>query len=374
MTQAVCSTPDRNDRQNEELGSNPPIRIGERYGRREALALLQEVPLGELMRLGHVARKMRLPGQQVSYVLDTNPNYTNVCETNCTFCAFCRPSGHPQAYTLTPDELAQRVLRAQRAGATTVLLQGGHNPAIGLQDWITYIQAIQDTCSGIHIHPFSPSEYVYMAVREEIPVDEVLARIHDEGIRTIPGGGAEILVDDRRRKIAPYKATTQQWLDTCQTAHGLGFRTTATLMYGHIESDADIIDHLLRLRRLQDETGGFQSFIPWSFKPGESALSREVPSAAHPAKYIRVIATARLVLDNFPHIQSSWFSETPSAGVLGLLAGADDFGGILMEEHVLQQAGHSPSTTLSKVRGMIRSAGFHPIQRDSDYRIIADSN
>ncbi|MDJ0720631.1 MAG: CofH family radical SAM protein [Desulfobacterales bacterium] len=372
MMPAAHSTQPTHDPRHEGADANPPVRIGERYGRREALDLLEKAPLGELMGLAHAARMKRLPRRQVSYVLDTNPNYTNVCETTCTFCAFCRPPGHPQAYTLTPEELAQRVIRAQRAGATTVLLQGGHNPVIGLKHWIDYIRAIREACPAIHIHPFSPTEYVYMAAREKMPVAEVMARIHAEGIRTIPGGGAEILVDDRRRRIAPRKATAQQWLDASETAHGLGFRTTATLMFGHIEASGDIITHLMRLRRLQDRTGGFQSFIPWSFKPGDSALSRDVLSGAHPAKYIRIIATARLVLDNFPHIQSSWFSETPSAGVLGLLAGADDFGGILMEEHVLREAGHSPSTTLVRVQALIRSAGFDPVPRDAHYRIGAD--
>ncbi len=350
--------------------SRTAVRQGERYSRRAALELLQNTPLGELMRLGHAARMARIPRHQVSYVLDTNPNYTNVCETNCTFCAFCRPEDDPQAYTLKPQELAQRVLRAHQAGATTVLLQGGHNPAIGLKDWVAYIRAIQAVCPAIHIHPFSPSEYVFMAARENMPVAEVLACIYDEGILTMPGGGAEILVEAKRRRIAPRKATAKQWLDTSETAHRLGFRTTATLMYGHLETDDDIISHLFALRRLQDKTGGFRSFIPWSFKPGDSALSREVPAPAHPAKYIRVIATARLVLDNFPHIQSSWFSETPSAGIMGLLAGADDFGGVLMEENVLRQAGHKPSATLARIQEMIRSAGFIPVQRDSHYEML----
>ena len=346
---------------------NPPVTIGKRYNRREAQALLQKVPLGELMRLGHTARMRRIPHQQVSYVLDTNPNYTNICETACRFCAFCRPPDHPQAYCLTPDELAQRVRRAHRAGATTVLLQGGHNTAVRLRDWVAYIRAIQEACPGIHIHPFSPSEYVFMAACENMPVADVLARIYQEGIRTIPGGGAEILVEELRGRIAPRKASVKQWLDVCETAHGIGFRTTATLMYGHLETDADIVTHLMQLRRLQDKTGGFNSFIPWSFKPGGSLLSRAVPTAAHAAKYVRVIATARLVLDNFPHIQSSWFSETPSAGVLGLLAGADDFGGVLMEEHVLKEAGHSPAATIATIKRLIRSAGLDPVQRNSDY-------
>jgi cyclic dehypoxanthinyl futalosine synthase len=319
------------------------------------------------MRLGHAARVRRIPHQQVSYVLDTNPNYTNICETACRFCAFCRPPDHPQAYCLTPEELARRVRRAHRVGATTVLLQGGHNPATRLHDWVDYIRAIQETCPGIHIHPFSPSEYVYMAAREKMPLADVLARVYQEGIRTIPGGGAEILVEELRALIAPRKASVKQWLDACKTAHGLGFRTTATLMYGHLETDDDIVTHLMRLRRLQDQAGGFNSFITWSFKPSGSLLSPEVPAAAHAAKYVRIIATARLVLDNFPHIQSSWFSESPPAGVLGLLAGADDFGGVLMEEHVLKEAGHSPAATLATVKGLIRSAGFAPVQRNSDY-------
>jgi cyclic dehypoxanthinyl futalosine synthase len=206
-----------------------------------------------------------------------------------------------------------------------------------------------------------------MAAREGMPVVEVLERIHAEGIRTIPGGGAEILVDSKRRRLAPRKATARQWLATCEAAHGIGFRTTATLMYGHLETDEDIIEHLMQLRRLQDKTGGFTSFIPWSYKPGGSALTNQVPRAVHSAKYVRIIAAARLVLDNFPHIQSSWFSETRAAGSLGLLAGADDFGGVLMEENVLRQAGHRPKTTLDSVKAMIRRAGFTPVQRDSNY-------
>jgi cyclic dehypoxanthinyl futalosine synthase len=232
---------------------------------------------------------------------------------------------------------------------------------------VGYIRAIQEACPGIHIHPFSPSEYVFMAAHENLPLADVLACVYREGIRTIPGGGAEILVEELRARIAPRKASVPQWLDACETAHGIGFRTTATLMYGHLETDDDIVTHLIRLRRLQDQTGGFNSFIPWSFKPGGSPLSREVAAAAHAAQYIRIIATARLVLDNFPHIQSSWFSESASAGVLGLLAGADDFGGVLMEEHVLKEAGHSPAATLATVKDLIRSAGFIPVQRNSDY-------
>jgi cyclic dehypoxanthinyl futalosine synthase len=270
---------------------------------------------------------------------------------------------------LTPQEVAEKVQIAAAQGATTVLLQGGHNPKVGLKDWQAYIEAIQTTCSQVHIHPFSPAEIAFMAVQEHCSEAEVLQTLWNAGIRTIPGGGAEILSESVRKIIAPRKATTDQWLDICKTAHRIGFKTTATMMYGHVESDADIIEHFLRLRELQDHTAGFTSFIPWSFKPSKTDLAREVKSPAHPARYVRIIAVARLVLDNFPHIQSSWFSENVSAGQLGLLAGADDFGGVLVEEHVHKEAGHDRQATTQNVVTIIRRAGFIPARRDSYYRI-----
>lgn len=177
-------------------------------------------------------------------------------------------------------------------------------------------------------------------------------------------------MDEVRRRIAATKATAQQWLDACESAHRIGFRTTATLMFGHLETDRDIIDHLMRLRTLQDRTQGITSFIAWSFKPGGSPLGKVVTKPAHPARYVRIIATARLMLDNIDHIQSSWFSESTKAGQLGLLAGADDFGGVLVEEHVLKTAGHCRAASVEGVKGLIRQAGFTPAQRDSDYRVL----
>jgi cyclic dehypoxanthinyl futalosine synthase len=343
---------------------------GARLDRRAAMELLTRTPLGELMSLAHTERMRRHPQPLVTFVFDTNPNYTNICVTGCRFCAFCRPARDPEAYTLSPEDMAARVRTAADAGATTVLLQGGHNPAVGLNDWLAYIRAIRAAAPDVHIHPFSPAEYVFMAQTEQCPVREVLAAVYNEGVRTIPGGGAEILTETVRRRIAPGKATTEQWLAVCREAHTMGFRTTATMMFGHVESDADIVDHLLALRDLQDQTRGFTSFIPWSFKPGNTPLGRQVPRGVHPAKYVRIIALARLVLDNFDHIQSSWFSENVAAGQLGLLAGADDFGGILVEENVLQQAGHQRATTAEKVKTIIRRAGFTPAQRDSSYSVL----
>jgi cyclic dehypoxanthinyl futalosine synthase len=341
-----------------------------RLDRKQALALLVKAPLGELMARAHHERLRRHPDPQVTFVFDTNPNYTNICVTQCRFCAFCRQPDDARAFTLSPDAVAAKVRKAADLGATTVLLQGGHNPEIGLRHWLAYIHAIQSVAPGVHIHPFSPAEYIFMAKQEQCDVGDILKAVYEAGVRTIPGGGAEVLTESVRRRIAPRKATTEQWLSVCEAAHGIGFRTTATLMFGHVESDADIVEHLLVLRALQDRTGGFTSFIPWSYKPGDNPLGKEVPRGVHPVKYVRIIALARLVLDNFDHIQSSWFSENVAAGQLGLLAGADDFGGILVEENVLLEAGHQRTTTAEKVKTIIRRAGFTPAQRDSDYHVL----
>ncbi|RJQ81710.1 MAG: CofH family radical SAM protein [Desulfobacteraceae bacterium] len=346
------------------------IPAGGRIDRREALELLTRAPLGEVMAAAHAARMRRHPHRRVTFVCDTNPNYTNVCVTRCRFCAFCRGPGDADAYTLTPQAVAEKVKHACDMGATTVLLQGGHNPKVFLRDWLAYIRAIQEACPAIHIHPFSPAEYLFMAQQEQTDVGAVLEAVYAQGIRTIPGGGAEILSERVRSIIAPAKADTEQWLRVCETAHRIGFRTTATMMYGHVETDAEIIDHLLRLRDLQERSGGFASFIAWSFKPGQTPLGRGLENPVHPAKYVRIIAVARLVLDNFEHIQSSWFSESVGAGQLGLLAGADDFGGILFEENVLQQAGHERATTVKNVQTIIRRAGFTPAQRNSFYNVL----
>jgi cyclic dehypoxanthinyl futalosine synthase len=340
-----------------------------RYDSKQALELLVDLPMGQLMNLAHLERVRRFPDNTVTFVVDTNPNYTNVCVTGCSFCAFCRKQNDEDAYLLSPEAVARKVEAASAKGATTVLLQGGHNPRVKLADWQAYIAAIRNTSPQVHIHPFSPAEIAFMAGQERSTVSDILTALWEAGIRTIPGGGAEILSERVRSVIAPRKATTDQWLKVCETAHRIGFKTTATMMFGHIETDAEIIEHLIRLRDLQDHTGGFTSFIPWSFKPGRTPLGRQVKQPVHPARYVRIIATARLVLDNFPHIQSSWFSENIPAGQMGLIAGADDFGGVLVEEHVHKEAGHDRKATVDNVITIIRRAGFTPARRDSRYRV-----
>ncbi|OGT33739.1 MAG: hypothetical protein A2W28_04960, partial [Gammaproteobacteria bacterium RBG_16_51_14] len=302
------------------------LKAGLRLGEGDGLQLLTRLPLGELMRYAHATRQRRHPENIVSFVFDTNPNYTNVCITRCSFCAFWRPAKAPDAYTLTPEQLAERVATAHRAGATTVLLQGGHNPEIRLADWIAYIRAIRKVSPGVHIHPFSPTEIAFLADIEGMTTYELLTTLWEEGIRTLPGGGAEILSDRVRELISPEKCPAQRWLAVMEEAHWIGFRTTATMMFGHEESAEEIVRHLSLLRGLQDRTGGFSSFIPWSFKPGNTRLGEKAGQAANAIQYLRIISVARLFLDNFAHIQSSWFSENRQTGLLGLLAGADDFG------------------------------------------------
>jgi len=343
----------------------------QRLNRAEGIKLIQEMPLGQLMRRAHAVRMQYHPEAQVSYICDTNPNYTNICTTRCHFCAFWRADGSRDAYTLSPAQLAEHISSAARAGATTVLLQGGHNPRMMLTDWLAYIQAIQTAVPDIHIHPFGPAEIAFMADNEAINTESILQQLWDAGIHTLPGGGAEVLSDRVRSAIAPEKCSTQRWLEVMSQAHRIGFKTTATLMYGHLERPGDIIDHLLALRELQDQTGGFQSFIPWSFKPGKTPLGRRIQQTASAQTYLRIIAVARLMLDNFSHIQSSWFSEERQAGQLGLLAGADDFGGLLIEESVLDSAGHSPAISIQELEQDIRSMGFEPVRRDSYYNLLS---
>lgn len=339
----------------------------ERLSRDEALDLMLRRPLAEVMARADALRRQLHPGNDVTFVVDTNPNYTNVCITDCTFCSFYRRPGGEGAYLLPPDELARRVAAAQAAGATTVLIQGGHHPDVRWRYLESLLLAIQQAAPGIHLHPFSPSEVVHVASTSGLSVRQVLQRMWNLGVRTMPGGGAEILVDRVRRKLAPKKLKSREWLDCMRVAHEVGLRTSATMTYGHVEQPEDIVDHLLELREVQDLTGGFYAFIPWSFKPGASPLARRVPQARQASYYLRVIAVSRLLLDNVPHIQASWFGEGVRAGQLALMGGADDFGGVLLEENVLREARHAVATSVDAVVEMISQAGFAAVQRSTLY-------
>jgi cyclic dehypoxanthinyl futalosine synthase len=336
----------------------------------DGLILLTQAGLNQLGAWAHAERQRRYPLPEVSFVVDSNPNYTNVCDTDCTFCAFYRRPGDKDAYTLTPAELGDKVERAATLGATRVLIQGGHNPELGLDYYLEMIRYLHMRCPDVHLHLFSAPEIRAIAHYTGKTVDDVLQAFWDAGLRTIPGGGAEILTDRVRRTISVKKGSPDEWLDVHRRAHRIGFRTTATMMFGHVEHDEDVIEHLDRLRTMQDETGGFFAFIPWSFKLGDTPLSATVKKEAGSGRYLRTLALSRLYLDNFDHIQGSWFSEGKKTGQLSLHFGADDFGGTLIEENVLKNAKWVNETTTPEVVRIIQDAGFTPIERTSTYEIV----
>ena len=343
---------------------------GRRITLEEGLRLYQEEDLNRLGRLAQRVRFRLHPKPEVTFVIDTNPNYTNICVTDCLFCAFYRKPGHPEGYALTLEQVMEKIERAVRAGATTVLLQGGHNPDLPLAYYLDLVRETRRRFPGVTPHFFSAPEIRFMAKTSGLTIREVLARLKEAGQTTLPGGGAEILSDRVRRRIAPKKATTAEWLEVHREAHRLGFRTTATMMYGHLETPEDLLEHLDHIRRLQDETGGFTAFIPWSCKPQRTHLTRWVSRAAPGVQYLRILAVARIFLDNFPHIQASWFSEGKAIGQAALHYGADDFGGTLLEEHVHEATGFLNTTTVEETIRLIREAGFIPVQRTTLYERV----
>ncbi len=343
---------------------------GERLTPDEGLQLLKN---GELLELGAAAdtvRRRKIPQPWVTFVVDTNPNYTNVCNVDCIFCAFYRHEGEAGSYTHSVDEMIQKFKETAQKGVNTILLQGGVNPNLPFEYYLELVRRTRAEVPEVHPHFFSTSEIKGMAEVAGLTVREVLQRLKLAGLNTIPGGGAEILSERVRKKISHKKGSPAEWLDIMREAHLLGYKTTATMMYGHLETDEDIITHLESIRRLQDETGGFTAFIPWSFKPGNTPLERIIPTYATPTRYLQIIAFARVYLDNFPHIQASWFSEGKKIGQIALHFGADDFGGTLVEENVHAAANFINKTSTEEVIQLIRESGYLPAQRSTLYEIL----
>ncbi len=344
---------------------------GRRLSTEEGLFLLtEEAPLLELGALANVLRDKKNPGNEVSFVIDTNPNYTNICDTDCLFCAFYRRPKDPDAYALTVDQVMEKVAAAAERGATTVLLQGGHNRALPFDYYLSLIRETRRRFPGVTPHFFSASEVQTMASVTGQSVDAVLRALWDAGQRTLPGGGAEVLSERVRQKLAHKKGGPEKWLEVHRAAHKIGFRSTATMMYGHVETPADIVEHWERIRALQDETGGFTAFIPWSFKPDHTVLERRHPERTGPVPYLRMLAASRVFLDNFDHVQASWFSEGKKAGQASLHFGADDFGGTLIDENVHAAAGFVNKAGVDEVKTLIREAGFTPVQRTTLYEAV----
>jgi cyclic dehypoxanthinyl futalosine synthase len=338
---------------------------GRRLKKAQALALYLEAPLHDLARAAHEARLAHHPEPVVTYVVDRNVNYSNVCVCGCRFCAFFRPPGSPEGYLLGREELARKIEETLSLGGTQILLQGSHHPDLDLRYYEDLLAFIKSSYPTLHLHAFSPPEIVHFSRVSGIPAASVLERLIDAGLDSIPGGGAEILSDRVRREISPHKCTAGQWLEVMRTAHELGLPTTATMMFGHVETLEERIDHLLALRELQDRTGGFTAFIPWPFQPDHTRI--EVRKTCS-IEYLRLLAAARLVLDNIPNLQASWVTMGPQIGQLALFFGANDFGSTMIEENVVAASGVCFRLGREEIEKNIRDAGFVPKQRLMDYR------
>jgi len=343
------------------------VLAGERITVDEALALYRGLSLPELGALAHAVRLRKHPEQTVTYIVDRNINYTNVCDVFCTFCAFMRTERDSDAYVLTPEQVGAKVQELVDMGGVQVLLQGGHHPGLEIGYYLNLLGYLRAKFPQVNIHGFSPPEFCHFARVFGMPVGEVIRRFKDAGLGSIPGGGAEILVERVRGKIAPKKCTAAEWLGVMETAHGLGLHSSATMMFGHIEAVEDRLEHMQRLRELQDRTHGFTAFICWTFQPENTRL-RATTVGAH--EYLRTQALGRIFLDNFPNVQASWVTQGPPIGQIALQFGANDFGSVMMEENVVSAAGTTFRINESTMQRLIRELGFEPRRRNNWYQLL----
>jgi len=326
--------------------------------------------IGVGMEANALRRKLH-PDGVVTYIIDRNINYTNYCTEYCTFCAFYRPLKGPKAkegYILDFDTIYEKIRETVELGGTGVLMQGGLHPDLKI-DWHEQLmRGIKQRFPRVHLHCYSASEILAIAEYSQLSVRDTIARLHDAGLDSIPGGGAEILDDEVRYKIARLKCLTDDWLNVHRTAHQLGMRTTATMMFGVGESYEHRVNHLQRLYDLQEETGGFTAFIPWTFQPANTALGGRHWDEATAVEYLKNLAISRLYLSNFQNVQSSWVTQGLKVCQLGLQFGGNDVGSVMLEENVVRAAGVTNCTTEEELRRIIRDAGFKPVQRDTLYR------
>ena len=303
----------------------------------------------------------------VTYIVDRNINYTNVCNVYCKFCAFYRTERDADHYVLSHEEIDRKIDELVSIGGIQILMQGGHHPKLGIDYYLDLLNHIREKYPQINIHAFSPPEFNHFAEVFRMPLREVILRFKEAGLGSIPGGGGEILVDRVRHRIAPLKCNTEQWLEVMRTAHDLGLNSSATMMFGHVEAVEDRIEHLERLRQLQDQTGGFTAFICWTFQPGNVAL-KATPVGS--TEYLRTQALSRIYLDNFENVQSSWVTQGPKIGQIALRYGANDFGSVMMEENVVSSTGTSFRITREEIEQLIAEAGFEPRTRNNWYELV----
>ena len=342
------------------------IEQGERIDGAAFLRLEREASLHQLGFLADAVRHRLHPEPVVTYVIDRNINYTDICISACKFCAFFKAPEDPDGQMLSKAELAEKIKETQDLGGTQILLQGGLHPDKPLEFYEDMLRFIKAT--GIHIHGFSPPEIHHFSQLSGLSITTVLQRLIASGLDSIPGGGAEILNNRVRREMAPKKCSADQWIAVMEEAHHLGLRTTATMMFGHIETIEERLEHLLRLRDLQDRTQGFTAFIPWPFQPDHTPLAavRKIEKTTA-VTYLRMLALSRIFLDNFLNIQASWVTQGPKIAQLSLFFGANDFGSTMIEENVVAAAGVRFRLSEQEIRRLVRDAGFQPQQRLMDY-------
>ena len=344
------------------------VQDGGRLSREEAIALLRD---GDFLELGILADSMRWrkhPEAIVTYIIDRNINYTNVCVAQCAFCAFYRDLHSKEGYLLGKEELTRKIDETIALGGSQILLQGGLHPDLGIEYYEELFRWMKATFP-IWVHGLSPAEVQHIARVSKLSLEEALRRLMNAGLDSIPGGGAEILSDRVREVIGIAKGSTAEWLGVMEAAHGLGMKTTATMMFGHVETLEERIDHLLHLRDLQDRTGGFTAFIAWTFQPENTALAGDELTSF---QYLRTLAVSRIVLDNFPSVQASWVTQGSKIGQVSLRFGANDFGSLMIEENVVSAAGSHFRLTEKEMARAIQEAGFTPKRRTMSYEIVGD--
>ena len=338
----------------------------------EALDLLKNAPLKELGTIAYSIKQTLHPEKITTFIVDRNINYTNICWVNCKFCAFKTSKNNPDGYILTYQEIDQKIDELIDIGGTQILFQGGVHPDLGIEFYENLLSHISCKYPDITIHGFSAVEIDYISTKSKLPLDEVLLRLKNAGLSSIPGAGAEILSERVRERIAPKKVSSDKWIEIHKIAHSIGLKSTATMMFGSIDEDEDIIEHFKRIRDLQDESGGFRAFIPWSFQPDFTPLKDEMPNIkkASSNRYLRILALARIYLDNFKNIQSSWVTQGSYIGQSALFFGANDLGSTMMEENVVSATGAKNKINQNEMIELIRDVGEFPAKRDTAYNIL----
>ncbi len=343
-----------------------------RLSEKEALDLIRNADLKELGQMALAKKRELHPKRITTFIVDRNINYTNICWVDCDFCAFYRKPKDEDAYILSYDEIDQKIEELLAIGGTQILFQGGVHPKLKIDYYEDLVEHIHKKYPQITIHGFSAVEISYIAKISKLSYHEVLRRLKAKGLSSIPGAGAEILSDRVRDVISPKKLSSQEWLDIHQAAHEVGMKTTATMMYGTVESDEEIVEHWKKIRDLQDETGGFRAFIMWSFQPYNTALQKKgiVTHKTSSNRYLRLLAVARLYLDNFKNLQSSWVTQGSYIGQLALLYGANDLGSTMMEENVVKAAGAQNRMNQEEMIRLIKDVGEIPAKRNTAYEIL----